>query len=217
MATKADVAKIALQAARQHQSGDETWTHNGFTFDLAEGGWCARFVMMCYECAMGLEEGSWQFREPSARTMERALRSAGYTTARPQPGDIVGLNNQGYWAGHTAIYLGMVDGVESIAENTSSSNRGNPMREGTKLTPLDDVRHELTAFYAPPLGEEPVAAGYAQGPIKVVLGDEHVDGWLTDHAIVGVRALADMLGYDVADHIPGDRSVVLTKRVTVTP
>ena len=213
MATKQDVYKIALQAARQHQVGDVSWTHDGFTFDLAEGGWCARFVMQCYECAMGIPEGSWDFRRDSARTMERALRAAGLATSHPEPGDIVGLNNQSYWAGHTAIYLGVVDGVESIAENTSSGSRGNPVRPGTKITPLSAVVHELTAYYAPPLGSATQeAAPYEPGPITVEFDGEHVDGWFTDHAIVGVRGLAELLGFSVEDAIVSSRKVILRRK-----
>ena len=200
MATKNDVFKIALQAARQHQLGDNRWEHNGIVFILNVGGYCARFVRQSYEAALNSGEFVWNFIAPSAREMERKLRDAGLKTNNPEPGDIICLNNQDYWAGHIAIYAGFINGVKSIIENTSSSKRGNPQSAGTKITPLSDVIDELSGYYAALPAD--VKKGYYPGNIKVeVEGVGSVDGFFSDHGIVGVANIAKLLGYTVENRL----------------
>jgi hypothetical protein len=211
MATKADVAAVAEQAQAQRLAGDSTWTHNKVVFHLNETGACARFVRQCHEAALGTGEFTWQFIAGNARQMEAKLKAAKTAIASPQPGDVVAMNNVSADAGHVGIYLGDVNGVESIAENTSSSKRGNPRAAGTKISPLSAVKTEITGYYAP----MPAAAAdaHAPGPIKVELeGDGSVDGWFTDHSIVGVAHLAGLLGYTVEDRVRQDRKVILHKQ-----
>lgn len=215
MARKQDVATIAQQAVAQRLGGDVTWAHNKVTFDLDSGGYCARFVRQCHEAALGSGEFTWQFIAPTAREMEKKLAAAGCKTAHPQPGDVVCMNDQSYWAGHIGIYLGKVDGVESIAENTSSGQRGKPHAPGTKISPLSAVACEVSGYYAPLPAK--AADAYAPGPIKVELQDEHgkalgsVDAWFSDHAVVGAANVAHLLGYCIEDQVKEARKVVLRK------
>jgi hypothetical protein len=204
MATVQDVAAIAQQAIAQRLAGDATWTHNKVTFDLDSGGYCARFVRQCHEAAIGVGEFTWAYCASTARNMEALLRDAGLATDNPQPGDIIAMNNQSAAVGHIGIFLG----GGQIAENTSSGSRGNPSDPGTKISPLSAVASEVSGYYAA-LPAAPLA-GYNPGPIKVVLPNGgSVDGWLTDHAVVGVAALGSGLGLGVSDHVQSNRTVVM--------
>jgi hypothetical protein len=210
MATKSDVFDIAKQAVAQRKVGDTTWTHNGSKFDLNSGGYCARFVRQCYESAMGSGEFTWQFIAPTAREMEKKLAAAGLKTDSPEPGDIVCLNNQSYYAGHIAIYAGVINGVKSIFENTSSGKRGDPRNPGTKMSPFSAVQGELSGYYAVFEGDTS-AHGYEAGPIKVEYEGTQVDAWFSDHGIVGVKNMATLLGFQVEDQVATNRKIVITK------
>ena len=207
MATKADVAQIARQAVAQRKLGDATWEHNGVTFDLVTGGYCARFVRQCHDAALGQGEWAWPYKAPTAWDMEIVLRAAGLKTESPQPGDIVCVNGSGCRPGHIAIFLG--DG--EIAENTSSAMHGDPLDPGTKISPISAVADRITGYYAclPPAA----AAGYEPGAITIeVEGAGQCEGWFTDHGIVAVASIAKLMGYQVEDHVPGERRLVLTKQ-----
>jgi hypothetical protein len=158
----------ALTAARAHQQGRTKLvmgTGNRQTIDLSTGGYCARFVRQIVEVSKrtgkldengnelyGVPAMSWEFRRANARLMERALRDAGLYKGRTldnaAPGDIVGINKPPWVSvGHIAIYVGEVDGVPCIAENTSVAGRGNPRVKGTKLTPWAAVAKRVTGIY----------------------------------------------------------------------
>ncbi len=149
MATLADVAGIARLAGEAGKRGDRTYSHNGVTFDLRTGGYCARFVRQVHESIMGLPPMSWAFAAPTARIMENLLRAAGRrVTGAPRPGDIMAVNGGSGSYGHIGIYLG--GGL--FAENTSSS-RG----PGTTLSSVSLVQSRVTGYYrALPLPTSPV-------------------------------------------------------------
>ncbi len=207
MSSKADVLRVCQAAVRARLRGDSTIVIGNALFDLTEPGMCAKFVRQAHEAAMHISAFQWEYCAATARLMEGRLKGAGKQASRPSPGDIVALNNQSYSAGHIAIYAGIVNGVESIYENTSAT-RGNPSPPGTKLTPLSLVSSKVSGYY----GVLPAEAGYYPGAVIIeVAGVGQVDGWFTDHATVGVKALGELLGYTVTDRVKEDRKVVLTK------
>ena len=148
MATKADIVSICEEAVAQRRAGNRTWEHNGQTFDLVTGGWCDRFVRQVYETADHQPAHAWRFDSPTARITETMMKAAHIQTSHPEPGDIISLDHQSYEAGHIAIVVPPVNGVPSVAENTSGW-RGNPYAPGTKITPLSLVIGELSGYYAP--------------------------------------------------------------------
>lgn len=149
------IVDYALAAARAHRNGSRSITLGKAYpqgFDLATGGYCARFVRQVSECALGIIPMTWEFRRANARLMERALRDAGLyvgrTLADAAPGDVVGVNKPPWVAvGHIGIYVGEVDGVPMIAENTSVAGRGKPRVKGTKLTPWSVLAKRVTGLY----------------------------------------------------------------------
>lgn len=149
------IARYALIAARAHQNGHaqvKLGDCHPQALDLATGGYCARFVRQIVECALGLLPMSWEYRRANARLMERGLRDAGLYVGRTlddaAPGDIVGINKPPWVAvGHIAIYVGEVEGIPTIAENTSVAGRGKPRVQGTKLTPWSAVATRVTGIY----------------------------------------------------------------------
>lgn len=220
MATEQDVFDVAARAAQQHRVGDVSWqcadvrgcAVDVVTFDLETGGYCARFVRQCHDAALGKGEWHWTFAAPTAREMEKALRAAGLGIQVAAPGCVVALNNQSYWAGHIAIYLGAWDGGVCIAENTSSKWRGDPQGPGTKISPLADVAGEVSGYYQPLAAGEAVAPrGYDPGPIVVQLDDfDPVDAWFTgEQAIVGVKAIAASEGLLVQDLVRQRAEVII--------
>ena len=207
-ATKQEVAKIVTQAVAQRRSGDSSWECAGVVFDLEAGGYCARLVRQAFEAAIGLGEWMWAYKAATAYDMEALLRDAGLRTDSPMPGDIVCVNSSGTRPGHIGIYLGYIDGVESYAENTSCATRGDPREAGTKITPLSAIASRITGYYAALPSAVPV--GYEVGDIRVACGDDGVPGWFTgDHAIVGVTALADLIGDSTSDFIDSARTVAI--------
>jgi len=104
------------------------------------GGMCARFVRQSVEGGLGLAEFAWLDPDPAnAREMAAQLKARGYSlgdTSDLKPGDI--LYRPSGTPGHIAIYMGTQEpgheGVQIIAENTSSGKRGVPRRPGTKYT-----------------------------------------------------------------------------------
>ena len=107
---------------------------DGFDFDLLTGGRCQEFVRECFESALGWPARSWAYAAPSAKVaLQRMTRDGFRVTGPPRKGDVIGHCSGTY--GHIAI---VVD-AKTCAENTSSARRGNPMRAGTKLTPLADM------------------------------------------------------------------------------
>ena len=107
---------------------------DGFDFDLLTGGRCQEFVRECFESALGWPARSWAYAAPSAKVaLQRMERDGFRVTGPPRKGDVIGHCSGTY--GHIAI---VVD-AKTCAENTSSGRRGDPLRAGTKLTPLADM------------------------------------------------------------------------------
>lgn len=106
----------------------------GFDFDLLTGGRCQEFVRECFESALGWPARSWKYAAPSAKVALQRMERDGFRVAGPpRKGDVIGHCSGTY--GHIAI---VVD-AKTCAENTSSARRGEPMRAGTKLTPIADM------------------------------------------------------------------------------
>ena len=107
---------------------------DGFDFDLLKGGMCQEFVRECFESALGWPARSWKYAAPSAKVaLQRMERDGFRVEGKPRKGDVIGHCSGTY--GHIAI---VVD-AKTCAENTSSGRRGDPVRAGTKLTPLADM------------------------------------------------------------------------------
>ena len=111
---------------------------------LIEKGYCNRFVRQCFETALGMTPFSWYFG--AAKAKDTLAKLAPYEVAKPEAGDIVGWSGD---PGHIAIVLGDVygDGRFLVAENTSSSSRGEPRAAGTKLTRLSSIRAAGRKFF----------------------------------------------------------------------
>jgi hypothetical protein len=159
-AIRKTMVKYALAAARAHAKGQQrvvVGAAHPQSLDLATGGYCARFVRQIAETASDEIPMAWEYARANARLMERALRSAGLYVGKviecAEPGDIVGINlPASVEVGHIGIYVGEVDGVPTIAENTSVAGRGKPRVKGTKLTPWSAIETRVTGLYR--LGEE---------------------------------------------------------------
>jgi cell wall-associated NlpC family hydrolase len=116
-----------------------------------EGNLCAQLVREVVEAALGAKWCVGE-RAKEAATRQRRLRwAADYERAArdlnlshdlpPRPGDVL------FWPylekkvayGHAAVYLGLIDGVPSILENTTAA-RGRPVngRGPVRVTPLRD-------------------------------------------------------------------------------
>lgn len=189
MATSNAVAAIAEAAVRARRAGHNSYVVAGITFNLAQGGYCARFVRQCYEAAIGRGEWTWPYNAPNALEMERKLRADGRVVSVPQPGDIVGLSTAGTAPGHIAIWLG--DGM--VAENTSSAKRGDPRAAGTKITPLSAIGSgRVTAYYrALPAVVEPNLRdvdAWAQSYVDAAVGEGIMTGY-PDGSFRGRKAL----------------------------
>ena len=147
------VVKTALAAAKASRDGKSSIVLGDGKaaqgFALKAGGYCARFVRQVYETACGLAPFSWAYAAQTARQMTVSLEAAGHRVNDQSlvPGDIIGIHRDSGKYGHIAIYVGKVNGVATIAENTSSRNRGNPLTAGTKLTPYADVADRVTGVY----------------------------------------------------------------------
>lgn len=147
------VVKTALEAALASRQGKSSIIIGDLgsrqEFKLKVGGYCARFVRQVYETACGLAPFSWTYGAQTARQMTANLESGGHRVDDGSlvPGDIVGIHRDSGKYGHIAIYVGKIDGVATLAENTSSRTRGNPQTAGTKLTPYADVANRVTGVY----------------------------------------------------------------------
>ena len=138
------IVEYAVQAARAAQAGEQAITlgtgKTKQTLDLRKGGMCARFVRQVHETALGIPAFSWRFAAQDAIGMLENMQADFLMDASPlRPGDILGHTNALH--GHIGIYVGEIDGAPTVAENTSSSTRGNPRRAGTKLTPLSQFSY----------------------------------------------------------------------------
>jgi hypothetical protein len=214
--TRTRVVRHALAAARAHQRKETSIAfgqdNSRQVFDLTRGGMCARFVRQVYETALGLAPFTWQFAAPCARDMATMMRHAGVLiqTGDREPGDVVQIGT-GY-PGHIAVYVGEVDGVECIAENTSDATRGNPRDGGTKLTPWSAVASRVTGVFriCAVADEEPEG-------IKLILQQGDKATLLTaggvlvgDTLMVPAREVGEALGYTVTDHVRDQRKAYLT-------
>ena len=175
--TKQMAVEVATRAVEQRRAGDALWrcrdvggvSVDEVDFALDVGGLCARFSRQVEDAIRGQGDFTWGYAAPTARIMQQLMDRADLRVDKPEPGDIGFGNNQTYYAGHTFRYLGMVGGVESIAENTSGY-RGDPYDPGTKITPLSAVSASFSGWYssdasAPNLAKWGLAVNGATGTI----------------------------------------------------
>jgi hypothetical protein len=195
------VVEIAIEAAKAHKSGDETYLATEYAhgngvadrLNLTEGGMCNRFVRQVFEVALGLDEQTWPYRAGRAIWTIDSLQAAGLgikerNAADLKPGDIVGIHTGTF--GHIAIYIG--GGL--IAENTSSSTRGTPRRAGTKLTPYEALSGRVThVFRLAETGIIVVRQSVTAGAVEVTRRAQLING----EAWGPVREMAAALGYAV--------------------
>jgi len=145
-----NIAVNAERAGRAHQNGQRSIVISGVRFDLVTGRLCQKFARQCVETGLGLGAFGWEYARGTARDTEEALDAAGLRLTTPVRGCVVGLNNQSYYAGHTAILLGPDGhGTVKIAHNTSNADWPAPTGPGTKITPISAVLHELSGYFAP--------------------------------------------------------------------
>jgi hypothetical protein len=164
MSIAADVARIAVTAAAVHAQGNSTTIIDGVRFNLAEKGYCARFVRLAHECALKIAPHTWAYAAANALQMEAALRRAGTAVVGdPRPGDVVAINRNSGANGH----IGIVVGGGYFCENTSSTSRG----PGTVKSALSLVASRISGYYRPyPSAEEQPM----DGPLCIVLpGYDH--------------------------------------------
>jgi len=200
------VAEVARRAVAARKAGHSTYAEGSATFLLNKGGMCARFVRQCCEVAAGLPAFGLWFAAPTARQMEENLKTGGKRVTTLQDGDIVALNHQAYAAGHIAIFLG--DG--HVAENTSSGHRGDPIAPGTKITPLSLLLPEVSGYYRPFEGGGPqLVVMAADGSSQVVECHLKIEG---DVSRVDLRAVAEVLGFEVTDHLADQGKVYVRRR-----
>lgn len=159
-------------------------TETGHAMDLIHGGYCARFVREVHEVALGQKPYTWPYRAENAMQMEEKLRSDGYavTDGSLIPGDIIGVGKYSQPHGHIALYIGAINGVPTMAENTSSSLRGKPLAKGTKYTPFKSLQSRVTGIYRlgpspeerPDLGFTPILLlGNKSFTLEVAPGGDH--------------------------------------------
>ncbi len=135
-----NAVKCAKTVTAHAIKGDKSVFINGHEFDLLAKGRCQENVREFFEAGNGWSPNDWEFGndEPSAKVALMHMDQAGLRLPRGAqlyPGDIVG--NRDGKHGHIGLYIGVIDGVPTVAENTSSAARGTPRRAGTKRTPLD--------------------------------------------------------------------------------
>jgi len=162
------IAEYALNAGRAAQHGESGITLGTGTtvqrLNLLDVGMCQRFVRQIVETACGFKAFGWRYATAHAKDALAAMSASGLRRdggIDPLPGDIGG-HRRGK-SGHIGIYVGLVDGVPTVAENTTGI-RGNPRRSGTKLTPLSDFTG--TEWYRLPMA--PVPAKQETVPIKIM-------------------------------------------------
>jgi len=142
-ATGTDLAELAKHLCDLHAQGHKAITRGGQAFDLATGGWCARFVRQVYEATTG-KTFPWCDNTPpsNARGMEDLMVASQIEVASPLPGDCVCFN-RGTGSGlhgHTGIHVD----ADHFAENTSSMSRG----PGTVLSRYaTTLRNRVSGYY----------------------------------------------------------------------
>jgi hypothetical protein len=129
-------------------SGDAAQVFD-LVMDTESVGYCARLVRQCVEVGCEFQPHAWRHAGASALQTCQNLRDAGYKigVGDQEPGCVVGINRNSGQYGHVGIYVGRVDGVESIVENTSDHVRGRPARAGTKVTPWSAIAARVTGVY----------------------------------------------------------------------
>jgi hypothetical protein len=196
------IVAYALRAAKASADGQSSIALGDGkarqTLNLREGGMCARFVRQVHETALGLEPSSWQYACANAYDDSTALRAAVIAgralridKADLQPGDVITTGNSA--PGHIAIYIGLVNAVRTVAENTSSATRGTPRRAGTKLSPLHALSDENWAAFRLWQPAVPTVVG--------IHGDKHTAHVnLVDGALMApVRDIAEACGCVIAE------------------
>lgn len=206
MRTNSDITtriyQIALEAAHASQRGADTYkpaATQSQNFDLKTGGMCLRFVRQVVEVAADLSAGTWEYAMPKAKQALRMMEADGlqvgdrYTTlSNIKIGDIIGITTGVY--GHIAIFMGLIDGIYSVAENTSSGSRGKPRRPGTKITPYSALQDRVTGiFRLYPEEEKQVKVTIVDKKEKIIIPSKFIDGVI----YVPVRNIAQALGHEI--------------------
>jgi len=178
------IVEYARKAGRAAQAGESGITlGEGSTaqrLSFRPGGMCQRFVRQIVETACGFKPFSWRYATARAKYTLAAMDASNLRMiVQGQPGDIVGHRIGDF--GHIGIYVGEIDGVATIAENTSSGRRGNPRRPGTKLTPLADFTGtEWYRLPMAPMKQETVRVKVVElgghSPIVLAEYEMHPDG-----------------------------------------
>lgn len=129
----------AISVTAEAIDGESSVTRGAHCFDLRIGGMCQRFVRQTIEAGNGWRPHTWEFGddEGSAAVALRHMEAEGFrlpAKALLVPGDIVGHRRGPF--GHIGLFVGVIDKVPTVCENTSSTRRGTPRWAGTKRTPL---------------------------------------------------------------------------------
>lgn len=148
------VVSTALTVTKAAIDGEEIiWLGTGAArheFNLVLGGRCQELVRECFEAANNWKPTSWRYAKPNARQALAAMVADGHrlpNDALLHPGDVLGHTDLPH--GHIGIYVGSINGVETVCENTISGKRGTPRRPGTKRTPLSAFRYAHAMRFAP--------------------------------------------------------------------
>lgn len=157
--------------------------------DTEDVGYCARLARQDVEVGCEFPPHTWQHAGASAVETCKNLDKAGYEipVADREPGCIIGINRGSGQYGHVGIYLGKIDGVASILENTSDDKRGRPQRAGTKVTPWSAIAARVTGVYrlgryvaeTPEKPAEPTPGREWQFAARLEVSDVVAEGWAT--------------------------------------
>jgi len=185
--------QCALRVTQAAIDGYQQLTVAGHVFDLRTGGMCQKFVRQCVEAGNGWPAHTWQFGddEGSAKVALAHMDAAGFRLppgALLVPGDIVGHRRGSF--GHIGLFVGVIDGTQTVCENTSSGKRGNPRRPGTKRTPLKDFGAYEAYRLAKPQATGVFVNGKPVHPVALL-----IDG----RCYVPRRKTAEALGASVED------------------
>lgn len=206
-------AEVAEEVVAARKAGYARATVNGVVFATIEKGYCSRFVRLCH-LAAGLPTAAFGC---CAHSTAQHLRGEKRDVNTPARGDIAVFTNSGprcsvcgqaVW--HIAVYLG--NGM--VAENTSSSTRGDPRAAGTKITPLEQIGiSRIWGYFS--LQKFAQQAAYHDGPVVVKIADTPFNGELRDGVTyLGALPVRELtrVGAAVYDHIPDERTVYVYKR-----
>ena len=222
MKALADVAREAKDETWMKRSYSESSSGGRFPLTTSRG-YCCAWAAECLAHAFEPERGPnrrhaqrhFTYVYGTAHSWGRALRAGGdcdvgewiewagqATGPSIRPGDMMfwikGVNGYKYGGGHVAIVVGTGEGTcPTVSENSSVRGIGTHAISQSALNTMAGIMRWH-------VGEEP-------RPLLVQMADstEHCEMWMKGStAVCGVRALAEMLGYEVhAEHLGKDGKV----------